>query len=113
MSDGLSEQPSKLQEVVVTKFQRLLKRHRSEFHKIVFLLRTYLGQQYLAGRHKCSRECYTGKLLTKPCGDKLLVLRKRRSSYLAVWERVRVRDKSLSFHSHPSPLPNGEGEKRT
>ena len=47
-SDGLSEQPSKLQEVVVTKFQKPIKQHASASPKIAILLCTYHGQQYLA-----------------------------------------------------------------
>lgn len=48
--DELGEQPSAQQEVVITKFQRLLKQHSLAFSKIVILLRTFHGRQYLANQ---------------------------------------------------------------
>ena len=47
-SDGLSEHPSKRQEVVVTKFQRPIRQHAPALPKVAILLCTYHGQQYLA-----------------------------------------------------------------
>ncbi len=48
ISGGLSEQPSKQQEVVVTKFQKPLKQHVPALPKVAILLCAYHGQQYLA-----------------------------------------------------------------
>jgi hypothetical protein len=46
--DGLSEQPSKQQEVVVTKFQKPLSQHVPALPKVAIPLCAYHGQQYLA-----------------------------------------------------------------
>jgi hypothetical protein len=47
ISDGLSEQPSKQQEVVVAKFQKPLKQHVPALPKVAILFCAYHGQQYL------------------------------------------------------------------